>query len=179
MSGNLSERDRTTGANLDADTDEAPPGAESPGGLVIGELTGGAVAAGPRAEAEDSGRQIGRPANGGTLPFPVVPPLPGGIAIGRMTGGAAATGPDARATHRAERLLEATPELIEVLALLQREADELSAEAALAEEEIQATGRVGHERLRRLLSLATQAAGSVGAQTAAAVAAGVITGMLA
>ncbi|MFF8034557.1 hypothetical protein [Streptomyces sp. NPDC016626] len=179
MSGNLSEQGRTTGARPDADTDEAPPAAESPGGLAIGELTGGAVAAGPRAEAEDSGRQIGRPADGGTLPFPVVPPLPGGITIGRMTGGAAATGPDARATHQAERFLEVTPELVEALALLPRGADELSTEAALAEEEIQATGGVGHERLRRLLSLTTQAAGSVGTQTAAAVAAGAITGMLA
>ncbi|MEV5885264.1 hypothetical protein AB0L74_21450 [Streptomyces sp. NPDC052020] len=175
----MSEQDRATGTNLDADTDEALPGAESPGGLVIGELTGGAVAAGPRAEAEDSGRQIGRPANGGALPFPVLPPLPGGIAIGRMTGGAAAAGPDARATHQAERFVEATPELVQALALLRREAGELSVEAALAEEEIQATSGVGHGRLRRLASLAAQAAGSVGAQTATAVAAGTITGMLA
>lgn len=179
MSGNLSEHDRATGANLDADTDEAPPGAESPGGLVIGELTGGAVAAGPRAEAEDSGRQIGRLANAGALPSPVVSPLPGGIAIGRMTGGAAASGPDARAIHQAERFFEATPDLVEALALLRRETGELSEEAALAEEEIQATSRVGHARLRRLASLAAQAAGSVGAQTATAVAAGTITGMLA
>lgn len=74
MSGNLSEHDGATGANRDADTDGAPPGAESPGGLVIGEPAGGAVAAGLRAEAGDSGRQLGRPADGGTLPSPVVPP---------------------------------------------------------------------------------------------------------
>jgi hypothetical protein len=178
VSGNSSEHDRATGADLDADTGEAPPGAESPGGIVIGELTGGAVAAGPRAEAEDSGRQIGRPASGGASSFPSVPPVLGGIAIGRMTGGAAATGPDARAAHQAERFFEATPELVEALALLRRETSELSVEAALAEEEIQTTGRVGHGRLRRLASLAAQAAGSVGAQTATAVAAGTITGML-
>ncbi|MBH5338429.1 hypothetical protein IHE55_28030 [Streptomyces pactum] len=178
MSGNVSEHDRATGANPDTDTGAAPPTAESPGGLVIGEFTGGAIAAGPRAEAEDSGRQIGRPADGGAVPSPVVP-LPGGISIGRMTGGAAATGPDARATHRAERFFEATPELVEALALLRREAGELSREAALAEEEIQATGGVGHGRLRRLAALAARSAGSVGTQTAAAVAAGTITGMLA
>lgn len=161
-----------------ADTDGGPPGSESPGGLVIGEFDGGAVAAGPRAEAEASGRLIGRPADTAAQPFPVVAPPPGGIAIGRMTGGAAASGPDARATHRSERFLEATPELMQALALLRGESGELRTEAALAEEEIQATNRVGQGRLRRLASLASQAAGSVGGQTAAGVAAQAITGMI-
>ncbi|MYX76274.1 hypothetical protein GT016_27765, partial [Streptomyces sp. SID3915] len=35
--------------------------AEPPGGIVIGEFGGGAAAAGPRAEAEDVSRRIGRP----------------------------------------------------------------------------------------------------------------------
>ncbi|WP_254406625.1 hypothetical protein [Streptomyces sp. AC627_RSS907] len=179
MSGNTDGRDGAAGADRDRDADEGPAGAQSPGGLVIGELYGGAVAAGLRAEAEESGRQIGRPADASALPAPVVTPLPGGIAIGRMTGGAAASGPDARATHRSERFFEATPELIEALVLLRGEPGELRTEAALAEEEIQATNRVEQGRLRRLASLAAQAAGSVGGQTAAGVAAQTITGMLA
>ena len=179
MSGNTDGRDGASGAGRGADADEGPSGVQSPGGLVIGELNGGAVAAGPRAEAEDSGRQIGWPGDAGAQPFPVVTPLPGGIAIGRMTGGAAASGPDARATHRSERFFEATPELMEALALLRGEPGELRAEAALAEEEIQATNRVEQGRLRRLASLAAQAAGSVGGQTAAGVAAQTINGMLA
>ncbi|WP_246260020.1 hypothetical protein [Streptomyces typhae] len=96
-----------------------------------------------------------------------------------MTGGAAASGPDARATHRSEQFFEATPELMQALLLLRGEPGELRTEAALAEEEIQATNRVEQGRLRRLATLAAQAAGSVGGQTAAGVAAQTITGMLA
>lgn len=179
MSRGTDGHDGAAGADRGADDDEGPSGAESPGGLVIGEFDGGAVAAGPRAKAEASGRQIGRPVDAAALPSPVVAPLPGGIAIGRMTGGAAASGPGARATHRSERFFEATPELMQALVLLRGESGELRTEAALAEEEIQATSRVQQGRLRRLASLAAQAAGSVGGQTAAGVAAQTITGMIA
>ncbi|MFJ4641311.1 hypothetical protein ACIP69_37895 [Streptomyces hygroscopicus] len=177
MSEHTDGRDGAAGAHRDAGADECPSGAESPGGLVIGELNGGVVAAGPRTEAEESGRRIGRPADASALPSPVVTPLPGGIVIGRMTGGAAASGPEARATHRSERFFEATPELIEALVLLRGEPGELRTEAALAEEEIQATNRVEQGRPRRLASLAAQAAGSVSGQTAAGVTAQTITGM--
>ncbi|MCO8307126.1 hypothetical protein [Streptomyces sp. RKCA744] len=179
MSENTDGRDGAAGAHRNAGAGKCPSGAESPGSLVIGELNGGAVAAGPRAEAEESGRRIGRPADASALPSPVVTPLPDGIVIGRMTGGAEASGPEARATHRSERFFEATPGLIEALVLLHGEPGELRTEAALAEEEIQATSTVEQGRLRRLASLAAQAAGSVGGQTAAGVAAQTITGMLA
>lgn len=154
-----------------------PAGAEPAGGIVVGEFDGGAVAAGLRAEAEDTGRRIGRP-HGTHVPPPVVAPVPGGIAIGRMTGGAAASGTDARSTDRSERLIEATPQLLDALTLLRGESGELRTEAAEAEREIQATGGVAGGRLRRLAALAGRAAGSVGGQTAAGVAAGVIAGML-
>ncbi|HBF83970.1 MAG TPA: hypothetical protein DD420_29815 [Streptomyces sp.] len=155
-----------------------PPPAEPPGGIVIGEFGGGAAAAGPRAEAEDGSRRIGRPRGADEAPPPVVAPVPGGIAIGRMTGGAAASGPDARATDRSEQFIEATPQLVDALRLLRGESGELRAEAAEAEREIQATGRVTQSRLRKLVGLAGRAAGSVGGQTAAGVATEVITGML-
>ncbi|GGV93163.1 hypothetical protein GCM10015535_55690 [Streptomyces gelaticus] len=159
------------------DADEARAPAEPPGGIVIGEFAGGAVAAGERATAEDSSRTLG--ARGAdAFPPPVVAPLPGGIAIGRMTGGAAASGPGAQATSHSEQFIEATPQLIEALALLRDETGELRAEAALAEREIRANGGVEQGLLRRLAALAGRAAGSVGGQTAAAVAAETITGML-
>ncbi|AEN10232.1 MULTISPECIES: hypothetical protein [unclassified Streptomyces] len=170
-------------ADREPDTDEEPTrtdpaGAVPPGGIVIGEFGGGAAAAGPRAEAEDVSRRIGRPRGADEAPPPVVAPVPGGIAIGRMTGGAAASGPDARATDRSEQFIEATPQLVDALRLLRGESGELRAEAAEAEREIQATGRVTRSRLRRLVGLAGRAAGSVGGQTAAGVATEVITGML-
>ncbi|MGW1186479.1 hypothetical protein [Streptomyces sp. NPDC002559] len=157
------------------DTPAAPP--EPPGSIVIGEFAGGAVAAGTRATADDSGRTLG--AHGATpSPPPVAAPLPGGISIGRMTGGAAASGPDAQAISRSERFIEATPRLIEALTLLRGETGELRTEAARAEEEIRADGGVEEGLLRRIAVLAGRAAGSVGGQTAAAVAAAAITGML-
>ncbi|MFD8801804.1 hypothetical protein [Streptomyces atroolivaceus] len=155
-----------------------PDGVGPAGGIVVGEFDGGALAAGLRAEAEDAGRRIGRPRAGDVAPPPVVPPVPGGIAIGRMTGGAAASGAGARSTDRSERLIEATPQLVDALRLLRGESGELRAEAAEAEREIQATGGVEPGRLRRLAALAGRAAGSVGGQTAAGVASGVLTGML-
>jgi hypothetical protein len=163
-------------AGADPAADEELAGAEPLGGIVIGEFAGGALAAGVRAQAEDSSRQIGLPR--GALPPPVVAALPGGIAIGRMTGGAAASGPDARATDQSEQLIEATPQLTQVLALLRGEMGELRTEAAEAEREIQTTGRVERGRLRRLAELAGRAAAAVGGQTTAGVAAEVITGIL-
>ncbi|MGW0787602.1 hypothetical protein ACWD04_04960 [Streptomyces sp. NPDC002911] len=167
----------TQRADREPDAGEEPTSTEPTGGIVIGEFDGGAVAAGLRAEAEDAGRRIGRP-RGADLPPPVVAPVPGGIAIGRMTGGAAASGPGARSTDRSERFIEATPQLVDALRLLRGESGELRTEAAEAEREIQATGGVEGGRLRRLAALAGRAAGSVGGQTAAGVAAEVITGML-
>ncbi|MFC9943302.1 hypothetical protein [Streptomyces pratensis] len=182
--GGSSDTERTgrePGADEDTGAEQAgaeSPGEEPAGGIAVGEFDGGALAAGPRAEAEDAGRRIGRPRGGNVSPPPVLPPVPGGISIGRMTGGAAASGPDAKATDRSERFIEATPQLVDALRLLRGESGELRAEAAEAEREIETTGGVQPGRLRRLASLAGLAAGSVGGQTAAGVASGVITGML-
>ncbi|MYS01127.1 hypothetical protein GTW45_13080, partial [Streptomyces sp. SID4940] len=64
-------------ADREPDTDEEPTrtdpaGAVPPGGIVIGEFGGGAAAAGPRAEAEDVSRRIGRPRGADEAPPPVV-----------------------------------------------------------------------------------------------------------
>lgn len=176
-SGDMGGRDGSRSEGREPDSGAGPAGTEPAGGIVIGEFGGGAAAAGNRAEAEDASRRIGRPRGGGDAP-PVVAPVPGGIAIGRMTGGAAASGPDAKATDRSDQFIEATPQLMDALLLLRGETGEIRTEAAEAEREIRATGGVERGRLRRLGALAGRAAGSVGGQTAAGVAAEVITGML-
>lgn len=148
-------------------------------GIVIGDLDGGAVAVGERVEAEDQAVQAGSlPERTSTPPLLAGTGFSHGITIGRMTGGAVASGKEARAIHRSEYFFAATPELSEALAMLRDGAGELSAETARAEEEIETTGGVGQGRLRRIASLAAQAAGAVGGQTAAAVAAETINGML-
>jgi hypothetical protein len=159
-------------------TDREPETDEGPvGGVVIGDLGGGAAAAGLRAKAKDTGRRIGRPGDAAGPP-PVVAPVPGGVAVGRMTGGAVVSGTEAEAVDESEHLIEATPQLLDALRLLRGMEGELRTEAAEAEREIQETGGVRQGRLRRLAASAGRSAGSVGGQTAAAVAAEVITGML-
>ncbi|MEW1615366.1 MULTISPECIES: hypothetical protein [unclassified Streptomyces] len=187
MNGESGERDsgeRDMGGQDEAENGEraagsgdGPAGTDAPGGIVIGEFGGGATAAGREARAEDAGRRIGRPGDVGGPP-PVAVPLPGGISIGRMTGGAAASGPGAQAVDRSDRFIEATPQLIDALVLLRGDPGEVGAEAAEAEREIRDTGAVERGRLRRLGALTARAARSVGEQTAAGVAAGVINGML-
>ncbi|GAA2245086.1 hypothetical protein GCM10010232_35140 [Streptomyces amakusaensis] len=183
MSGETSGQDERDGGGQDPGTGANPvgtdtAGAEPPGGIVIGEFAGGAVAAGRQATAEDSGRTLGTRDTRTQSPA-VVAPLPGGISIGLMTGGAAASGPGARATDRSEQFIEATPQLMEALALLRGETGELREEAALAEQEVRTDGRVEQGRLRRIASLSGVAAAAVAGQTAAGVAAETIMGMLA
>jgi hypothetical protein len=108
----------------------------------------------------------------------VVAPLPGGIAIGRMTGGAVVSGTDARAVDISEQLIAVTPELLDALRVLRQADGELGEAVGEVEREIQATGSVRQGPLRRLGALAGRAAGSVVGQTAAGVAAEVITGLL-
>ncbi|MFJ7060079.1 hypothetical protein ACK8N7_20355 [Streptomyces griseobrunneus] len=170
------QSDAESGGRQPVSGDE-PAGADPPGGIVIGEFGGGATAVGRNAKAEDAGRRIGR-ADGVAGPPPVVAPLPGGISIGRMTGGAAASGPGAQAIDRSHRLIEATPQLIDALLLLRGQTGVMGAEAAEAEREIRDTGGVERGRLQRLGALTARAARSVGEQTAAGVASGVISGML-
>ncbi|MFH8618843.1 hypothetical protein ACH4E8_27780 [Streptomyces sp. NPDC017979] len=177
MSGETSRQEETDGGGRGPDTGTAAVGEEPPGGIVIGELAGGAVAAGKQATAEDSSRSLGTRGADTPPPAPVAP-LPGGIAIGRMTGGAAASGPGAQATDRSEQFVEATPQLIEALALLRGETGELREEATEAEREIEASGGVEQGRLRRIVALAGVTATAVAGQTAAGVAAETIMGML-
>ncbi|MFW3460415.1 hypothetical protein ACN24K_06225 [Streptomyces microflavus] len=126
---NCGERDM--GGQSDAESGERQPapgdepaGTDPPGGIVIGEFGGGAVAVGRNAKAEDAGRRIGR-TDGVAGPLPVVAPLPGGLSVGRMTGGAAASGPDAQAIDRSDRFIEATPQLIDALLLLRGQTGEV------------------------------------------------------
>ncbi|MEU1324944.1 hypothetical protein [Streptomyces microflavus] len=176
--------ERDMGGQSDAESGERQPvsgdepaGTDPPGGIVIGEFGGGAVAVGRNAKAEDAGRRIGR-TDGVAGPPPVVAPLPGGLSVGRMTGGAAASGPDAQAIDRSDRFIEATPQLIDAILLLRGQTGEVGTAAAEAEREIRDTGGVERGRLQRLGALTARAARSVGEQTAAGVAAGVIGGML-
>lgn len=144
------------------------------GGISIGVLTGGAVAAGEGATAEDRSRRAARQDPPPAPPHPSATPraAPGGIGIGVMTGGAAAAGPGARALDASgepvgvpEELLTALGTLREQLSLLSPsdETSETDAGIAGAVEEIGATGQLRRERLQwlreRLDVGATAAAG--------------------
>ncbi|MFD8383514.1 hypothetical protein ACFV2X_34235 [Streptomyces sp. NPDC059679] len=154
------------------------------GGISIGVLTGGAVAAGDRATAEDRSLRDGPPAP--PLPQPpgargpsVPPSPPGGISIGVMAGGAAAAGADARAVDAStQSAIDAPPELRAALGTLRRqlpllnptdETSEIDAQLADAEEEIDTTGQVRRDRLQRLrdrIELGTAGVAGLAAATA-------------
>lgn len=157
-----------------------PPSPPSPsGGISVGVLTGGAVAAGQGATAEDRAQRVGRPAPppGGGAP-PVVPPAPGGISIGVMSGGAAASGPHARALDATTRVLDAPPELLAAMGTLRAqlrllspsdETSDVDARLAEAEEEIEAAGQVRRSRLqwlRERLDLGATAAATLASAAA-------------
>lgn len=152
--------------------DEEPAVAPAQGGISIGVLTGGAVAAGEGATAEDRSRRAGGRAE--PPPSPAMTPraAPGGIAIGVMTAGAAAAGPGANALDASEEPVGVSAEFRTALGTLREqlrllspsdETAELDAGLAGAEEEIGATGQVRRERLwwlrERLDVGATAAAG--------------------
>ncbi|MFF2808315.1 hypothetical protein ACFVT2_14320 [Streptomyces sp. NPDC058000] len=163
--------------------DEAP-GGNNGGGISIGVLTGGAVAAGERASAEDRSLRDGRPApplglvDGAAAP--VVPPsTTGGISIGVMAGGAAAAGTDARALDASTQpAIDAPPELRAALGTLRQqlplltatdETAEIDAQLADAEAEIDTTGQVRRDRLQWLrdrLDLGTTAVAGLASATA-------------
>ncbi|KUJ54564.1 hypothetical protein ACZ90_66320 [Streptomyces albus subsp. albus] len=179
MSAEANERDE--GVPDGGEGPEPPPRLPG-GGIAIGSMTGGAVAAGHRARAQDeSDRHDRPPASAG----PVPPPAPGGISIGAMSGGAVAAGPDARAvdaSRRAAGAVAASPELLDAvralraqLRLLTPSAQTAEVEGALAEveAEITSTGQAGRGRLtgvRERLELgATAVGGLVSAATLAQV----------
>ncbi|WP_407555003.1 hypothetical protein QOM21_34390 [Streptomyces sp. Pv4-95] len=181
----------TTGMQEPEDGEEAVVGTaessapqEGVGGISVGVLTGGAVAAGSGATAEDRSRRAGLPA---PVPPsyesgrpPVVPPaVPGGIRIGVMAGGAAASGPHARALDASTQLIDASPELLAAVGTLREqlhllspsdETTEVDAQLAEVEEEIDAVGQVGRGRLQRLRErLDLGATAAAGLASAAAV----------
>ncbi|WP_051877434.1 hypothetical protein [Streptomyces natalensis] len=153
----------------------SPVEQRSSGGISVGVLTGGAVAAGPGASAEDRSRRFGRSApvpappggEAGAVPPPAAPD--GGIGIGVMTGGAVAAGAEARALDNSTQALDASPELRTAMRTLREqlcllspseETAEVEAGLAEAEEEIAATGQVRRDRLqwlRERLDLGTSA----------------------
>jgi hypothetical protein len=148
------------------------PAASPAGGIVIGSMSGGAVAAGERAVAEDRSRRAERPVPPPSAAPDLPAPPPGGIGIGTLTGGAVASGPDARALDASTELIEAPPGLAPAVATLREqlrilrpspETAEVDAELAAVQEEIAGTGRVRGSRLawlRERLDLgATAAAG--------------------
>ncbi|MEV6109020.1 hypothetical protein AB0M28_30605 [Streptomyces sp. NPDC051940] len=169
----------------DATAEQEPP--RESGGLVIGSMSGGAVAQGSDAEARDESRREARPAGtAGEVPAPpavpppaVPPPGAGGLVIGSMSGGAVAQGDRARAVDAsvavagpdAERLLAAVRELRRDLLGEPDtgEADELERELAGVADEVRQTGRADRSRLARLrerLEVSSMAA-AIGASAAA------------
>lgn len=159
----------------------SPPSAS--GGISVGVLTGGAVAAGDGASAEDRAQRVGRPApppsppdSGG--PSLVPPATPGGISIGVMSGGAAAAGPHAKALDATTQVIDAPAELLAAMGTLRAqlrllspsdETSDVDARLAEAEEEIGATGQVRRSRLqwlRERLDLGATAAATLASAAA-------------
>jgi hypothetical protein len=142
------------------------PGGGLPAGhgsvVVGGSVTGGAVATGKDARATDSSRTSGMAAPD-TLPPPVgaLPPAEAGAVVvaGHVTGGALATGTGSQALFSAQRTDPAYQDLAAALELLAShlpllvpgpERDGLGGALEEIRQDIAATGRAPHSRLRRL-----------------------------
>ncbi|MBV6699265.1 hypothetical protein [Kitasatospora aureofaciens] len=151
---------------------------EQTGGVSIGHLSGGAVAAGDHAVAEDRSQRVGEAAP----VVPAAPPAgsPSGIAIGAMSGGAVAAGAGARAVDSsvhldasARQLLTSVRTLRQQLPLLARaEGDgvaQVEGELEAVGTEIEQTGTAGRSRLERLRDL-LKGAGTVVSGLASALA---------
>ncbi|MFH8785828.1 hypothetical protein [Streptomyces roseoverticillatus] len=165
------------------------------GGIAIGRMTGGAVSAGERAQAESrterrsAGRDAGangRLSNGPAevpvnvpVNVPVDVPRDGGIAIGELSGGAVAAGREARAADVSHDLLAVTPELLEAVTALRAQlpllvrsegdgVDAVGDELAGLEAEARRTGRTRRGRLVRLRALLSSGATAVGGLASAA-----------
>lgn len=192
MSGTAEDERGEAGPDVSGRDDEtARNDGTARGGVRIGNMTGGAVAAGEEARAEDRSRRPAEPAPPGAgvpgvppvpaAPPPVVPPpLPGGISIGTMSGGAAAQGPRAQAVDSSVRfVVQADAEAL-VASLRALRAELLAqppSETAVADEqeliELENEARAGRgdrtrlERLRDRLELGQIAATGSAAGAAA------------
>ncbi|MGW2249274.1 hypothetical protein ACWCXH_03590 [Kitasatospora sp. NPDC001660] len=138
---------------------------EQAGGVSIGRLSGGAVAAGDHAVAEDRSQRVG-PAPAAGEPGVAVPgaAAPGAIAIGSMSGGAVASGAGARAVDssvhldaQARELLTSVRTLQQQLPLLARTegdgVERVEGELEAIGTELERTGTAGRTRLERLRDL--------------------------
>ncbi|MFJ8628225.1 hypothetical protein ACIRD3_36055 [Kitasatospora sp. NPDC093550] len=100
------------------DEENTPPSQPS-GGVSIGAMTGGAVASGSGARAEDRSQRAGTPDPLPEVRGLMVPaPAPGGVSIGAMTGGAVAAGADSTAVDASTRLNASARELLAAIAEL-------------------------------------------------------------
>jgi hypothetical protein len=149
-------------------------------GVVIGGMSGGAVAQGTGATAEDRSTHARPAAPTPVPPMPAVPPPgPGGIVIGSLSGGAVAQGERSRAVDAAvtmpaadaERLLTAVRQLRrELLAGPPTgEAEALDRELVRVTEEVRRTGQADRSRLARLrerLEAGSMAAAAAASATA-------------
>ncbi|MFF0412807.1 hypothetical protein ACFYUY_20500 [Kitasatospora sp. NPDC004745] len=155
---------------MNGGTDGGQPGQAEQGGVSggvsIGHLSGGAVAAGDRASAEDRSQHSGAaaPAAGPPAGVEVPTAVPGGIAVGAMSGGAVASGPGARAVDssvhldpQTRLLLTSVRQLSAQLPLLARAegdgVDEVAHELDAVRTAVEETGTAPRTRLERLRDL--------------------------
>ncbi|WP_126638196.1 hypothetical protein [Embleya hyalina] len=131
-------------------------------------MTGGAVAGGYRATAEDRSERVGSwevPA-GTDVPPPFASPPSSGVGIGTMAGGAVAAGREAKAVDASRRMLSASPELVGSLEVLRSQLpllvrtqddgiDEVVGQLAAIEGQIANGGQTERHRLERLRTLLT------------------------
>ncbi|MEV7022646.1 hypothetical protein [Kitasatospora sp. NPDC093558] len=142
---------------------------EQAGGVSIGHLSGGAVAAGDHALAEDRSQRVGSAPAAGDPGVPVPgAATPGGIAIGSMSGGAVASGAGARAVDSSVQLDASARELLTSVRTLQQQlpllaraegdgVDAVEGELETVGAELERTGTAGRTRLERLRHLLTGA----------------------
>ncbi|MGK5731646.1 hypothetical protein [Streptomyces sp. URMC 124] len=162
-------------------TDRKHDDGRTGGGVAIGRMTGGAVAAGERARAENRAERAAHDARAGSglSRVPADVPRDGGVAVGELTGGAVAAGRQARAVDSSRDALAVPPDLLEAVAELRRQlpllaraegdgVDAVGDELAGLEDEARRTGRTQRGRLVRLRALLSSGATAAGGLASAA-----------